>query len=213
MSLNNDSILLADDHPLLLKGLEDHLYENGYKNLATASNGLDAYHQIVTDQPTLAILDINMPKMSGLEVAKVIRNKNLSTKIIIITLYREEELYQEAMSLGVSGYLFKSQALEEIVTCVTTVLQSQKYTSPTISKYFLKAEPSENVLSKLTPSELKILRLISENKTSPEIAELLFISLKTVTKHRSNIVAKLDLEKKTNSLLLWARENKGLVMQ
>lgn len=204
---NSNKILIADDHPLLLRGLKDFLNSLGYDQLIEANDGLEAYHGIVQEQPELAILDIRMPKMSGLEVAKKCKNNRLKTKIILITLHQEKSLFEEAIKLSVHGYIFKQFALAEIEECLKQVTANQMYFSPELKKYFHMEMEGKEFLEKLTPSEIKILRFIAKNYTTPQIAETLFISSKTVEKHRSNIIKKLGISGKTNSLLLWAKQN------
>ena len=200
-------ILIADDHPLLLRGLADFLKSLGYKNIIEANNGLEAYNAIIKDDPFLSILDIRMPKMSGLEIVRKCKTNRIKTKIILITLHQEKNLFDEAKRLGVSGYIFKQFALTEIEACLKQVLNNETYFSPELKKYFQIENTQGEILEILTPSEIKILRFIARNYTTPEIAETLYISNKTVEKHRSNIIKKLGLTGKTNSLLLWAKQN------
>ena len=200
-------ILIADDHPLLLRGLTDFLKSLGFDNIIEANDGLDAYNSILQQKPSLAILDIRMPKMSGIEVVRKCRTNKVEIKIILITLYQEKTLFDEAQNLGVHGYIFKQFALAEIEECLNKVLNNEPYFSPELKKYFNINSNQGNILENLTPSEIKILRLIAKNFTTPQIAETLFISNKTVEKHRSNIIKKLGITGKTNSLLLWAKQN------
>jgi DNA-binding NarL/FixJ family response regulator len=145
--------------------------------------------------------------MSGLEIAKSCKTNGLDTKIVLITLHKERELYQKAQDLNIFGYILKEFALEEIENCIDTVSQGNHYFSPKIVEVLADESPRDRSLRQLTPSEKKILKLISKDKTNREIASLLFISYRTVEKHRSNIITKLKLKPKTNSLLIWAKEN------
>ncbi|MFT5436495.1 MAG: DNA-binding NarL/FixJ family response regulator [Ulvibacter sp.] len=205
--MNKDSIITADDHPLLLKGLNDFLLEKKYNLIGSGNNGKEAYKLITEKKPDIAILDIQMPFMSGLEIAKSSKTNGLDTKIVLITLHKERELYQKAQDLNIFGYILKEFALEEIENCIDTVSQGNHYFSPKIVEVLADESPRDRSLRQLTPSEKKILKLIAEDKTNREIASLLFISYRTVEKHRSNIITKLKLKPKTNSLLIWAKEN------
>lgn len=201
------SIIIADDHPLLLKGLSDFLLEKGYNFIGSSENGRDAYNLIHKLQPDIAILDIQMPYMSGIEIAKKCNNNGFDTKIVLITFHKEKELYEQAKDLKIFGYILKEFALEEIENCIQTVSKGQPYFSPKIKELLAKNPIEDSALRVLTPSEKKILKLIAKDKTNKEIASLLFISYRTVEKHRSNIITKLKLEHKTNSLLIWAKEH------
>lgn len=207
MKNKNTKILIADDHPLLLRGLSDFLRSLGFKNLIEANDGLEAYNLIVEHNPFLAILDIRMPRLSGIEVTRKCRTNRMKTAIVLITLHQEKSLFQEAKKLDVAGYIFKQFALIEIEECLKKVMNKKKYFSPELNKYFNHNIDKTNITNNLTPSELKILRFIAKNHTTPEIAQLLFISNKTVEKHRSNIIKKLGLTGKTNSLLLWTKQH------
>lgn len=210
--MNRASIITADDHPLLLKGLNDFLLEKNYNLIGSGNDGREAYNIILKKNPDIAIIDIQMPFMSGIDVAKECKTNGLDTKVVLITLHKERELYNRAQDLNIFGYILKEFALEEIENCINTVMNGEQYFSPKITEQ-LADEFSENgSISILTPSEKKILKLIAKDKTNKEIASLLFISYRTVEKHRSNIITKLKLEPKTNSLLIWAKEhiNKSL---
>ncbi|WP_298237634.1 response regulator transcription factor [uncultured Algibacter sp.] len=209
----NTSIVIADDHPLMLRGLTDFLTSKGFNILGSAEDGKLAYSLIVKLKPQIAILDIRMPYMTGLEIAEACQKNELKTKIILITFDKEEVLYDQAKTFGVYGYILKEFAVEEIETCITQVVNNKPYFSKEITSYLNKSnlEQKPEVLDSLTKSELKILTLISENKTSQEIADILSVSIKTIHKHRSHIVGKLHLENKPNSLSVWANLNKDFL--
>ncbi|WP_282043870.1 response regulator transcription factor [Winogradskyella flava] len=200
------TIIIADDHPLVLKGLEEFLLEKQYNVLASAKNGKEALALIKAHSPDIAILDIKMPFYTGLQIAEKCNASNLPTKVILITFEKDEKIYNEAKSLGVYGYVLKEFALEEIENCISAVLKDRPYFSPELIE-FIEIDRSPEGLSSLTKKELNILKLITKNKTAKEIAEELFISPRTVEKHKSNIIRKLGVERTPNSLLIWAKEN------
>lgn len=199
------SIIIADDHPLILKGLNDFLLEKDFNVIASAKNGKDAYTLISAHEPDIAILDIQMPILTGLQVAEKCKAEGLSTKVIIITFEKSEDIYNKAKSLGIYGYILKEFAIEEIEHCIASVLQETSYFSPELIEY-LEIKETPEALNTLTDTELIVLKFTAENKTAKEIASILFISDRTVEKHKSNIRTKLKLESKSNSIVLYAKE-------
>jgi DNA-binding NarL/FixJ family response regulator len=204
------SIFIADDHPLLLKGLEELLLEKKMNVVGKASNGKDALNFITLKKPDIAILDIQMPNLTGLEVAKACQKSKLETKIIIITLHKEIDLYLKAKEYNIFGYLLKEFAIEEIENCIHSVEIGIPYFSEQIKKNMDFTSESNSILKTLAPREILVLRLISKYKTNKEIGHILFISHRTVEKHRSNIISKLNLSHETNSLSVWVQKNKHL---
>ncbi len=204
---SSPSIIIADDHPLLLKGLSDFLIEKGFNLLGSGKDGREAYNLIIQTNPDIAILDIQMPYMSGIEIAQKCKAADIDTKIVLITLHKEKDLYQKAQELNIFGYILKEFALEEIETCIKTVTEGVPFFSEKIKELIGVVLVEDTELNMLTPSEKKILKLIAQDRTNKEIASQLFISYRTVEKHRSNIITKLNIEPKTNSLLIWAKEN------
>ena len=182
-----------------------------------ADDGEAAYEKIRQLGPDVIILDVNMPKVDGFELARMIRERNLEVAVIFLTMYRDEEMFNEAIDLGARGYVLKSSALTDIVDCVRAVASGQHYISPALSSFllnrrdratsFARSKPS---IRDLTPTELRILRLIAESKTSKEIAAELFISYRTVENHRANICQKLDLHG-SNALVKFALEHKSAI--
>lgn len=210
----NTSIVIADDHPLMLRGLTDFLTSKGYNIIGSAEDGKAAYNLIVKLKPEIAILDIRMPYKTGLEIAEDCKKNDLNTKVILITFDKEEEVYDQALEFGVFGYILKEFAIEEIENCISQVINGKPYFSEEIASY-LKAstlDKKPETLESLTKSELKIVKLISENNTSQDIADELSISVRTVDKHRSNIVQKLALDNKPTSLSIWATINKDFLI-
>lgn len=204
------SIVIADDHPLMLRGLTDFLTSKGFNIIGSAQDGNAAYNLIVKLKPEIAILDIRMPHKTGLEIAESCQKNNLPTKIILITFDKEEELYNKAKEFNVYGYILKEFAVEEIETCIAHTINNTPYFSKEISSHLntSNSDKKPDLLNVLSKSELRIVKLISENKTSHDIAEELSISVRTVDKHRSNMVAKLNLDNKPTSLSIWANINK-----
>lgn len=199
------SIIIADDHPLILKGLKDFLLEKEYNVIASAKNGKEAFTLIKAYQPDIAILDIQMPYLTGLQVANKCKEAGLGTKIIIITFEKSEEIYNEAKSLGIFGYILKEFAIEEVEHCIDNVLQEKSYFSPELIEYLeIKQTPDE--LKLLTDTEMRVLELTSKNKTAKEIGALLGCSNRTVEKHKSHIRSKLKLSSNANSIAIYAKE-------
>lgn len=207
----NTSIVIADDHPLMLRGLTDFLSSRGFNIVGSAEDGNAAYNLIVKLKPEIAILDIRMPHKTGLEIAEACQKNGLKTKVILITFDKEEELYDKAKEYNVYGYILKEFAIEEIETCITHAVNGNKYFSEEIASYLNASDVSQkpSSLDLLTKSELKIVKLICENNTSQDIADELSISVRTVDKHRSNIIHKLELDNKPTSLSVWATLNKA----
>lgn len=202
----NPTLIIADDHPLVLKGLHDFLIEKTFNVLASAKNGKEALALIKAHVPDIAILDIKMPFLTGMQIAEKCKADNITTKIILITFEKDEGIYNDAKALGVYGYVLKEFALEEIENCITSVINDKPYFSPELLSYIEVNDTPEKIKS-LTEAETNILKLIADNKTAAEIGEVLFISARTVEKHKSHIRAKLSLDSKSASLYLFAKEN------
>lgn len=203
-------ILIADDHPFTLMGTKGFVESLGYKVEDICSNGITALNLINTHQPNIAILDINMPGIDGLEVLEKVYRQKLKTKIILLTMHKEMTVFKKANQFEVSGYILKENAQEELQLCLESVKKGNQYVSKNLENDLLIDNSSENdVLNRLTFTEKKILELIAQQKTSKQIAEMLFISEKTVEGHRTNIINKLELPKEKNVLLIWASKHLG----
>ncbi len=210
-------ILIADDHPLIRRGVIWALSQNSeFEIAAEAETGTKAFDSLVRYKPDIATLDVEMPGMSGFDVARKAMENNIETRIIFLTMYKDEHMFEEAMRIGAMGYVLKENAIDDIVECIKKVSEGFNYISPALSHFLLKKsrelEGFRNTapsINSLTKTERKILKYISEEKTSREIAESLFISLKTVENHRSNISKKLNLHG-THSLIKFALSNKLL---
>jgi DNA-binding NarL/FixJ family response regulator len=201
-------ILLADDHPLLLNGTKAYLEAQFFEVVDTATDGIEAYHKTLKHQPELVIVDYDMPKQNGIELAKALKKIKFPVKVILLTLHKQEAILQE-VGKSIAGYLTKDTAMEELSNCIKTVLASKTFVSPSLQKsiHFDLTHPA---VEKLTASELKILSYIEQNYTSSQIAEALFISKRTVEKHRSNIIEKLGLPSSAHALLLWLKQHPGI---
>lgn len=207
---NPTTIVLADDHPILLKGLSDFLEDLGIKVMGTASNGKNLLELVKKLQPDIVLMDLEMPEMTGLEVAEEMNRQGLKSKKILLTLHKELFILQKAKDLHFSGYILKEFALTELSTAIEIIKKGGSYFSEKIWEEG-KNPNGNSDFEPLTPSEIKILRLVAEGLSTREIADKLFISERTVDKHRSNMISKLDLEKKHNSLLLWAQRNRDII--
>jgi DNA-binding NarL/FixJ family response regulator len=200
------NILLADDHPMILQGTKSFLESLGNTVSDLCSSGSVALRLIEFRKPDVAILDINMPEMSGLEVAKIVQSRKLPCKIVLLTMHNETSIYKKAMEYGVYGYLLKDFAVTEIEECLKMVAKNERYTSPHLRAKLATSETDDS-LEKLSITERKIVELISQQKNNKQIGELLFISERTIEWHRRNIIEKLDLPKGKNTLLTWTLQN------
>lgn len=201
------SFVIADDHPLLLRGLEEQLKELGHKIIYQASNGQQAYNLIVSKKPDVAILDIKTPVMTGLEVAELCHGKRIKTKIVLLTLFDEYDLYGRSQELGVAAYLLKTYAQEELEAVLAAVLRGNRIKNPHFENHE-QVTDTQDILSQFSSREKKILKLVAKQMTTKEIAENLFVSVKTVEKHRSAIIKKLGIDRKANTLNVWAAQQK-----
>ena len=198
-------IFVADDHPLFLKGLKDTLAEEAdFKIIGFAVNGQEALTHIVRLQPEVAILDLDMPLMNGIEVAKLLLLKYSSIKIIILSMHKDADIIRAAMALGIHGYVFKDDAVNDLVNAIRDVNDGRNYISvDKAKKTFFLQDDSFALIGELTKMEKVILSQIALQKTTKQIADENFISPKTVDNHRANIARKLNL-KGNNSLLKFA---------
>jgi two-component system nitrate/nitrite response regulator NarL len=203
-------ILIADDHPFTLQGTKSFIESYGHKITDTCSNGVSALNLILLHQPDIAVLDINMPGLDGLDVAKKVQENKLRTKIILLTMHKEMTIFKKANEYGIYGYILKEHAQTELEKCLVEVGKGNKYVSEFLEDDLISSTKSESSdLAKLTVSERKIIELVAQQKTSKQIAEALFLSEKTVEGHRSKIIEKLGLPKEKNSLLKYAMQQKS----
>ncbi len=208
------TVIIADDHPIFRNGVREILGE--IKNLelvGEAKDGAEAYSLILAHRPEIAILDLEMPILSGLDVCNKVLSEKNQTRFIVLTMHKEKHFFKSAMEAGVHGYLLKDNAIQDLIRCIEWVCAGKIYVSPAI-EHFLTEHNAQNQSAAvqqantlLSPTEKIILKLIAEGKSSAEIAGLLFISSNTVDNHRSNMARKLNLEGK-NSLLKFAMQHR-----
>jgi DNA-binding NarL/FixJ family response regulator len=199
-------ILIADDHPLTLMGTKSFVESLGYVVGNICNDGTSAFEQIVAQKPEIAILDINMPGMDGLEILEKVYLQKLPTKVILLTMHKEMSIFNKANQYNLFGYILKEHAQDDLEICLKEVIKGNQFISKNLSSELTIDNNSEakEGLEKLTFTEKKIVELIAQHKTSKQIAQLLFISDKTVEGHRTNIIQKLGLAKEKNTLLVWA---------
>jgi DNA-binding NarL/FixJ family response regulator len=209
-------VLIVDDHPLFRNGLRQVIQNDARFELAgEAADGLAAWKFIQEKKPDVAVLDVNLPGLTGLEIAHKVQEKKIRTRIIILTMLKEEDLINRALDFGVNGFVLKENAVEDIVNAIVTAADGGHYLSPAVSSYLVRRRNRAEQLAAhkpglddLTKAERRILKLIAEKRTSREIAGELFISPRTVEAHRANICTKLDLHG-SHSLLQFALENRS----
>jgi DNA-binding NarL/FixJ family response regulator len=215
---NKIKVVIADDHPLFRDGLRQALLAAPeIKLVAEAANGPEAFRAIREHLPDVAVLDIGMPGLNGFGVVQQIREKRLNPGIIFLTMYNQEDMFNQAFNAGSLGYILKDSAVSDIIQAIRSVAAGKHYLSPSISHYLARRISGRTTLhnhvpglADLTPAEVRVCKLIAEDKTSKEIAELLEISFRTVETHRANICAKLNLHG-SHSLLRFAFDHRDLL--
>lgn len=209
--MRKPTIIIADDHPITAKGMETVLLKMGFNIVGMHQNGVQALNQIIIEEPDFVLLDVQMIGLSGIDIAEQIKSKNLKSKIIIYTMYTDISLFERAKSINVHGYLLKEFALEDLNKCITAIKKGKQWFHPELEEKLKKdiVSFSPELYAKLSIREKQILTRISENASTKEIANEMFITEKTVESHRTSIIKKLDLPRKKNALLVWAIKNNG----
>ena len=205
-------LLLAEDHPVYRDGLRQIIRTDAALSiLQETGNGAEALRMARELRPDIAILDIDLPGLNGLDIARARQRERLPFEIIFLTMYREEDMFHEALALGAKGYVLKESAAADILQSIHAVAAGQHHVSPSLSGLLVARATRTGTpsgLETLTPAERRILKLIASDKTSKEIADALGLSPRTVENHRANMSAKLGLQG-SHSLLKFAFENRG----
>jgi DNA-binding NarL/FixJ family response regulator len=205
------SILIVDDHPLLRRGVRDAIAENPrYRIIGEASDGEDAMRLVASLKPEIAIVDIDMPRLNGLEMLRALRQLPFPVNVVILTMYKEEDMLNAALDLGARAYVVKENAVNDVLAALEKVARGETFLSSIMwdagqrrnerVQQLLLGKPQ---IETLTPSERRILKLVGQDYTSKEIANCLNLSVRTVDNHRQNICNKLNLHG-THGLLKFA---------
>ncbi len=210
-------IIVAEDHKILREGLISLLAgSDDIKVVGEAEDGLEAIRRVDQVHPDLVLLDLSMPRMDGLSAIKEIKTRSPKTKILALTIHESEDFILEAFKSGADGYCLKDASSSELLMAIKSVLSGKRYLSPGISDKVLegyiegrKTLKTSTSWDTITQREREILKLVGEGYKNKEIADFLYISTKTVEKHRSNIMRKLDIH--TASGLTALAIEKGLV--
>jgi DNA-binding NarL/FixJ family response regulator len=209
-------LLIVDDHPVFRRGLREIIEERKtFQIIGEAADGKSTLAMLPQIRPDVIVLDIDMPQINGIEVARLLQREKSPIRIIFLTMYKDEDLYNAAMDAGVKAYVLKENAGEEIIDALEKVARGESFISPSL--FHATQRRSDRVqalllnkpqIDELTAAERQILRLIAEDRTSKEIADVLKISFKTVENHRLNICHKLNLHG-SHSLLKFAFDHKS----
>lgn len=210
-------IVIAEDHRILREGLRALISsEPNLDVVGEAEDGRDAIHCVETLTPDLVLMDLSMPRMDGLDAIKEIKKRHPETKVLALTVHKTEEYILATLRAGADGYVLKDATQDELLLAIRSVLGGKSYLSPGASEKVIegylesrKTLKTSTSWDTLTPREREILKLIAEGYKNRDIADYLFVSIKTVEKHRANLMKKLDLHT-TSALTAFAME-KGLV--
>ncbi|PKN18391.1 MAG: DNA-binding response regulator [Deltaproteobacteria bacterium HGW-Deltaproteobacteria-6] len=219
MDAEKKKIVIAEDHTILREGLKAMLSSiAGLEVIGEAEDGREAVRSASELKPDLMLMDLSMPRMNGIEAIKEIKKQHPEIKILILTVYKTEEYVLASLQAGADGYILKEASRAEFLLAIKNVLMGKHYLSPEISgkviEGYLKGKQENvpvTVWDTLTSREREILKLVGEGYKNREIADDLCISMKTVEKHRENLMKKLDLH--TASALTAYAIEKGLVAQ
>jgi DNA-binding NarL/FixJ family response regulator len=211
-------ILIVDDHTLLRAGLRALLTQDpGIEVVGEADNGRDAIRAVGELAPHLVLMDLTMPGMNGIEAITEIKRRYPEVRVLVLTLHKAEDYIHASLKAGADGYMLKDATQEEFCVAIRSVLQGKTYLSidvsaKVVSGYLGRGNSSDatSVYHSLTHREREVLKLVAEGKSNKYVAEFLNLSVKTVEKHRSNLMAKLDLHN-ASGLTAYAME-KGLIV-
>ena len=204
------SILIADDHAVVRAGLRTLLESRPrWQVCAEAADGRDAVEKAAKHKPHIAILDIGMPLLNGVEATRQIRKASPSTEILILTMHESDDLVQQVVEAGARGYILKDEADRVLLDAVHALSQHKPFFSTRVSEAAVTTDPdsARSSRSRLTPREREILQLLAEGKSNKEVANLLNISVNTAEAHRANIMLKLDFHSLAELVLYAIRNN------
>lgn len=195
-------VILADDHHLVRQGMRALLEQTGdIEILAEAENGHEAVHLTRDLAPDVLVMDINMPRLNGIQAAEQIHKLDLPTQVVILSMHADKTLIRQALRYGVRGYLLKRSVIEELLLAVRAALRGELFLSPPISQLvtadFLAGRMDAEVANgfdRLSAREREVLKLVAEGHTNKAVAHAMTISIKTVEKHRANLMAKLNVQ-------------------
>lgn len=198
-------LLLADDHTMFRQSLRRLLDDAGFSVVGEASDGREAIHMVRSLDPDIAILDVSMPGLNGIDAAHEIHRLAPRTQVLLLTMYHEEAYILEALRAGIRGYILKDQAATDLVAAIGDVMRGSIYLSPGISEAVVKAykSKSETPGEPLSSRERQVLQLVAEGNTTKKIASILNVSVKTADSHRTRIMKKLGIHE-TASLVRYA---------
>lgn len=195
-------ILIADDHGLVRRGAREVLHSRrGWRVVGEAANGREAVRKAKELKPDVAVVDIGMPELDGVEVARQIRETVPETKVLVLSMHESDQMVRRALDAGARGYLLKSDLTESLVKAVKAVSEGKRFLTPKVSEIvvegFLKTkgqhQRGERAGARTTPREIEIIRLLAEGKSNKEIAAELGIAVRTVETHRAKVMLKLGL--------------------
>jgi len=188
-------VIIADDHVIFRQGLLKLLQSSKDIEVAgEAGTGPETMNLVTSEKPDIAILDISMPGFDGFEILQRMQSQDIHTKVIFLTMYKDTLMARKALQAGASGYILKDNAFADLLYAISTVSSGGTFISPSVSRSFVKASDAEERESQfLTLRESEVLKLIASGLTNKQIADKLFISIKTVETHRKNIMQKLDV--------------------
>jgi DNA-binding NarL/FixJ family response regulator len=202
-------LIIADDHPVIIDGIKLILEEEkDIQVIATAVNGMELMKILDTKETDVILMDVNMPEMSGIEATQQIKHKYPEVKVLSFSQYAEKKFVKQMLKNGADGYLLKNAMVSEIVKAINIVYSGGMYLSEELPNFFSDKpkRKSRDLFPDLSKRELDVLKLICDEKSTNEIAELLFISSSTVETHRANLLLKVGA-KNTAGLVKWAVEN------
>ncbi len=205
-------IMIADDHSMIREGLKSLLELDGdIQVIAEAEDGKDCLDRLDIVTPDVLLLDINMPKMNGLEVLKNLKERHIKVKVLVLTVHNEIEYLMKAVDIGINGYVLKDSESAELKKAIFTIVEGETYIQPSLipalnAKRIEKNEDEERI-DDLTKRELEVLKLLAIGMYNKEIAEKLNISERTVKNHVSNIFKKLEVTDRTQAAVFAIRNN------
>lgn len=199
-------VVIADDHHLVREGIRALLDRaDDIEVVAQASNGREALDLVAAKQPDVLVLDVTMPQMNGIEAAESLRSRGDETAVVMLTMHSDTALFRRAVDAGVRGYVLKGSIADDLILAVRTAHRRGTYFAPEMSESTAPDRP-ENPAVRLTPREVEVLRLIAEGLTNKAIASHLDISIKTVERHRTAVMRKLDAHTVVELLRVAVRE-------